>query len=142
MMRAALLTVLLAAGCAPPAEQRRAEARAAEVQIAAGDYTDMNLDPAADPEGIMLRIPQGNDSQTVTITIFYQRYGRPAQSRDVAVRRGMNGIYFDAPYADGAAPTTFAVQPTQGGGVRVTWRDDAGTQIANLRPVERIAGLD
>jgi hypothetical protein len=65
-----------------------------------------------------------------------------ALTRDVVARRGLNGIYFDAPYAAEGGPTTFAVQPTEGGGVRVTWRDDAGTRTADLRRVGRIAALD
>jgi hypothetical protein len=128
---------LLVTACAPPAEERRREAQAAEAVIAPGRYTNMALAPEADPQGVMLDLPQGSASRTANVVVFYARHGGPAaRTQGVAVRRGLSGVFFDAPYASGRAATTFAVQPRPNDTVLVTWRDDMGLQTAVLLKVD------
>ena len=125
---------LLISACAPPASERRREARASEPVISAGRYSTLSPDPAADPQGITLDLPQGSATARAGVTVFFRRYGgTAAQTRGADVRRGLSGIFFDAPYAPGGAATTFAAQPQADGTVQVIWRDETGMQTAVLR---------
>ncbi len=140
MRRAALLLALGATGCAPPAAERRREALAEEPRITPGIYSDVRLNPeAGDLGGMELYLDQGSTSTEVQ---FVHCYGWCNQVQRVAVRRGLNGVYFDASDFLGSQTTTFTVQPDGPSAVTITVDWGSGVQSRRLPLADREFGLD
>ena len=123
-MRAALaglVALLLLAGCGPNIDEQRAENRRLDA-IPAGTFSNVRVvGDQRDMVGLTLALPQGSDSQTALLTDCQRRC---STTRSSAVRRGLNGIFFELPgNGEGRLPTLVAVEPAADG---VTLRADWG----------------
>lgn len=139
MKRGALLLALVVTGCAPPAAERRREALAEEPQITPGIYSDVRMSgETGDLGGMELRLDSGSAS---TIVQFVHCEGWCNRVEQVAVRRGLNGVYFEVPTGSGAQTVTITVQPDGERAVTVNADWGSGVQSRRLPRVDREFGL-
>lgn len=127
---------VLMAGCGPSADGVR-EANAAADAIPAGIYSNVEyIEEAGDLLGMELSLPQGSETGTAEFTNCEGTCGRIDR---VAIRRGLNGVFFEIPDY-GGKPVLIAVEKS-GAGVNLNVGWETGMRTYHLAKVEREWGL-
>lgn len=134
---ALLSGALLASGCGQTAQEKRAEALAAEPVIAAGIYSDVRVSgETGDYGGMELRLDSGGDSATIDF-VLCEGWCSEVQRRPV--RRGLGGVAFSIDYGD--RPVDVTVQPDGAEAVTVSADWGQGLEQRRLPRIAREMGL-